>query len=138
MIARKELPRYLVGLHRAFLAVLEEIEPGKAGLADVLPGTRLPGRPLRDAVDEFRDRLIRARGLMPAWRCPEVEAEWGACVRGVQEAIDRADRLLARAEDPVGFEGLLGTVEQLLDSLDPFTAASERFRKLRRRVRRTD
>lgn len=138
MIGRKELPAHLAEPYRAFLAVLEEIEPGKAGLTDVLPSTRLPGRPLRDAVHEFRDRLTRAQGLMPGWRCPEVEDEWGACDGGVREAIDRADRLLARAEDPVGFEGLLGTVEQLLDPLDPFTVASERFRKLRRRGGRTD
>jgi hypothetical protein len=136
VIGRKELPAHLAEPYRAFLAVLEEIEPGKAGLADVLPGTRLPGRPLRDAVDEFRDRLVHAQGLMPGWRRPELEQEWGACDRGVQEAIDRADRLLARADDPVGFEGLLGTVEQLLDPLDPLGAASERFRKLRRRARR--
>jgi hypothetical protein len=38
----------------------------------------------------------------------------------------------------VGFEGLLGAVEQLMDPLDPFVAASERFRRLRQRVRRTD
>ena len=138
MIGRKELPAQLVGRHDAFRAVLVEIEPGKAGLADVLPGTRLPGRPLRDAVTEFRDHLIRAQDLMRAWRCPELEDEWRACDQGVQQAIQRAGRLLELPEDPVGFEGLLGTVEQLMDPLDPFVAAAERFRKLRQRVRRTD
>jgi len=138
VIGRKELPAHLVGRHDAFLAVLAEIEPGKAGLADVLPGTRLPGRPLQDAVTEFRDRLIRAQDLMPAWRCPDLEGEWRACDQGVRSAIGRAVRLLELPEDPVGFEGLLGTVEQLMDPLDPFVAASERFRRLRQRVRRTD
>jgi hypothetical protein len=62
-----------------------------------------------------------------------VEAEWTACSHGLALALERADRLLALEEDPVGFEGLLGTVEQLLDPLDPFVAADERFRSLRRR-----
>ncbi len=138
MIGRKELPAHLVARHDAFLAVLAEIEPGKAGLADVLPGTRLPGRPLRDAVTEFRDRLVHSEDLMPAWRCPEIEDEWRASDQGVRSAIDRATRLLELPEDPAGFEGLLGTVEQLMDPLDPFVSASERFRRLRQRVRRTD
>ena len=138
MIGRKELPAHLLAPYRAFLAVLEEVEPAKAGLADVLPGTRLPGRPLRDAVVEFRDRLGRAQGLMAAWRCPEVEPQWQACQRGLQEALDRADRLLGSSHDPEAFGGLLGAVEQLMDPLDPFVAAGERFRKLRRRGGRTD
>jgi hypothetical protein len=130
---RKELPEGPRAPYQAFLAVLEQLEPAKAGIADVLPTTRLPGRPLRDAVEEYRDRLARAHPLMPAWRCDEVRDEWEACARGLAEALCRADRLLAQPEDPVGFEGLLGTVEQLLDPLDPFGSAAERFWHLRRR-----
>jgi hypothetical protein len=133
---RKELPLDLVAPYGAFQRVLDEIEPAKSGVADVLPSTRLPGRPLNDAVGEYRRRLERATAAMPAWRCPEVETEWHACSDGLALALDRAGRLLAMDEDPVGFEGLLGTVEQLLDPLDPFAAAEERFRSLRRRVRR--
>lgn len=133
---RKELPAHLAARFRAFSDVLDEIEPGKAGLADVLPGTRLPGRPLRDAVEEYRRRLGNARPLMPRWRCPELEAEWQACNAGLDSAVDRADRILEAGHDPEGFERLLGTVEQLLDPLEPFVAAEERFRRLRRRVPR--
>ena len=57
---RKELPEHLRQPYAAFQAVLEEIEPAKAGIADVLPSTRLPGRPLNDAVEEYRTRLERA------------------------------------------------------------------------------
>ena len=67
---RKELPPELRAPYEAFHAVLDEIEPAKAGLADVLPSTRLPGRPLNDAVGEYRTRLVRATlgdgGLAPA------------------------------------------------------------------------
>jgi hypothetical protein len=138
MIGRKALPPHLQGSYRGFLAVLEEVEPAKAGLADVPPSTRLPGRPLRDAVEEYRERLGRARRVMPTWRAPELEDEWAACDRGLREGLGRADRLLASPEDPQGFEALLGAVEHLMDPLDPFEAAAERFRRLRRRARRTD
>jgi hypothetical protein len=130
---RKELPAELVEPYAAFLRVLDEIEPAKSGVADVLPSTRLPGRPLKDAVSEFRERLARASIAMPTWRCAAVETEWAACAEGLAQARDRADRVLSLDEDPIGFEGLLGTVEQLMDPLDPFVAADERFRALRRR-----
>ena len=132
---RKELPPELAEPYAAFHRVLDEIEPAKSGVTDVLPGTRLPGRPLNDAVGEFRERLERAAVSMPRWRCHEVEAEWSACAEGLAVALERADRLLGLDEDPVGFEGLLGTVEQLLDPLEPFGAAEQRFRSLRRRPR---
>lgn len=130
---RKELPRHLLDAQEAFHAVLHEVEPAKAGLADVLPSTRLPGRPLNDAVGEYRTRLERASRSMAGWRCPELEDAWRACADGLDVGIDRASRLLATDEDPPGFEGLLGTVEQLMDPLEPFAAAEERFRSLRRR-----
>jgi len=133
---RKELPTELRGSHDAFHAVLEEIEPAKAGLVDVLPSTRLPGRPLNDAVGEYRTRLVRATSAMAAWRRPEVEDVWQACTQGLAQGIERATRLLESDADPHGFEGLLGTVEQLMDPLDPFAGAEERFRALRRRPRR--
>ena len=75
---------------------------------------------------------------MPGWRCPELDAEWRACAEGLAEGIDRATRLLAMDEDPAGFEGLLGTVEQLMDPLDPFASAEERFGSLRRRPPRSN
>jgi hypothetical protein len=135
---RKELPAHLRAPAEAFQAVLAEIEPAKAGIADVLPGTRLPGRPLNDAVGEYRTRLRRATLAMDAWRCPDLEVAWQACVEGLAVGIDRATRLLELDEDPTGFEGLLGTVEQLMDPLDPFASAEERFRALRRKPRRSD
>ena len=133
---RKELPADLRAPYEAFHAVLDEIEPAKAGLADVLPGTRLPGRPLNDAVEEYRSRLQRATSAMATWRHPEVEDVWAACVDGLAVGIERATRVLALVDEPAGFEGLLGTVEQLMDPLDPFAAAEERFRTLRVRPRR--
>ncbi|HET9310005.1 MAG TPA: hypothetical protein VFP41_02130 [Actinomycetota bacterium] len=135
VLRRKRLPPDLVDPHEAFEAVLAEIEPAKEALTEVMPTTRLPGRPLPDALAEFEERLDRARQAMPAWRSPQVEAEWEACARGVDEARARATRLREDAPDLGGFEGLIWAVESLLDPLEPFAAAAGRFRSLRVSVR---
>lgn len=138
MIRRKEVPPELQPAFRAFSDVLEAIEPAKAAVADVLPGARLPGRPLNDALVEYRAGIDRGRAGMEAWRRPELEAEWQACSAGLRLAADRAATLVGHEEDPEGFEALLGTVQALIEPLDPFVAAAERFRSLRVRSRRSD
>jgi hypothetical protein len=135
---RRELPEHLRAPYRAFLEVVEILEPAKAGLTNVVPGARLPGRPLRDAVTEYLGALDGAGRAMATWRCPDVETEWRRCAEGLSEAAARAGRVLSAPGDPEGFQGLLWTVERLLDPLDPFVAAAERFSKLKRRRRRTD
>jgi hypothetical protein len=129
MFRRKALPDELVPSFRAFHDVLDEIEPAKAGLTEVVPGTRLPGRPLDDALAEFVARLTRARDLMPAWRRPELEDEWSACAEGLAIALDDA-------YEATGFGSLVGLVEGLLDPLEPFAQAEDRFASLRRRTER--
>jgi hypothetical protein len=138
VIGRKELPAELQPAFRAFSRVLEAIEPAKAAVADALPGTRLPGRPLNDALVEYRAGIERAEARMAAWRRPEVETEWRACAAGLRVAGERAAALLSADEDPEGFEALLGTVQGLIEPLDPFVAAAERFRSLKVRVRRSN
>lgn len=132
MFRRKRLPDALEPAYEAFEAVLEQIEPAKAGLADVLPGTRMPGRPLHDALAAYETGLTAAVPLMPAWRCPEVEEEWESCERALAAGLRRAATLRDVASEPEGFEALLGAVSSLIDALEPFADAEERFRGLRR------
>jgi hypothetical protein len=132
---RKRLPLDLEEPFEAFERVLAEIEPAKQALTEVMPTTRMPGRPLPDALSEFTDRLDRARLAMPAWRRPETERAWSACAAGIDEALGRARRLREDAPDLGGFEGLIWAVESLLDPLEPFREAAERFRSLRVAVR---
>jgi hypothetical protein len=131
MFRRKRLPEELEEAETAFGAVLEDLEPAKAALTDCMPTTRLPGRPLPDALIDYEDHLERARSLMPAWRRPETEEVWHACAAGLDEALELARRLREEAPELGGFEGLLGTVEELMDPLDPFEAAARRFHDLR-------
>jgi hypothetical protein len=132
---RRRLPDALAPAFEAFERVLGDVEPAKQALTEVMPTTRLPGRPLPDALAEFEERLAAAQGVMPAWRRPETESEWAACATGIDDALGRARRLREEAPDLGGFEGLIWTVEHLLDPLDPFEAAAERFRSLRVVVR---
>jgi hypothetical protein len=128
---RKRLPPELEAPYQAFERVLAEVEPAKEALTQVMPTTRLPGRPVPDALAEFAERLERARSEMPAWRSPESEREWLACAAGIDEALGRARRFREEAPDLGGFEGLLWAVEELLGPLEPFQTAAERFRSLR-------
>jgi hypothetical protein len=128
---RKRLPDELVGPHESFVQVLAQIEPAKEALTEVMPTTRLPGRPLPDALAEFERRLDAAREVMPGWRRGETEAVWTACDAGIAEALARARCMREDAPDIGGFEGLIWAVEELLDPLEPFRGAAEHFHSLR-------
>lgn len=130
ILRRKRSSPELRSSFAAFRDVLEHLEPAKAALTDVMPSTRMPGRPLPDALAEFEEGLERAEALMPVWRTPALESEWIACERGLVDAGERARRLREDAPELGGFEGLIGTVEQLMAPLDGFAAAAERFREL--------
>lgn len=130
ILRRRRLPEPLVPAYEAFEAVLAEVEPAKAALSSVMPTTRMPGRPLTDAVLEFEERLTRAGDAMPRWCVIELDREWSACDTGVAEALDRARRLRERAPDLGGFEGLIWAAGELLAPLEPFEAADRRFREL--------
>jgi hypothetical protein len=133
MFRRKRLPAELAPAFDAFRRLLDEIEPAKAGLTDIVPGSRLPGRPVGDALGEFVASVDRASALMSAWRRPELETVWSACADGLAEARADAAALLAEATEAAGFGDLLGIVERLLDRLEPFVDAEARFEDLRRR-----
>lgn len=111
--------------------MLAELEPAKAGLAEVMPTTRLPGRALPDAINEFEERLERAEASMPSWHVRELDDEWRACLEGLVDARRRARDLRLEAPELGGFEGLIWAVEQLLAPLEPFEHAEQRFRHLR-------
>jgi hypothetical protein len=131
ILRRRRLPPELADAFAAFGDVLAEVEPAKAALTEVMPTTRLPGRPLPDALAAFEDHLARAEDGMAAWRRPEVDAEWRACGEGVAAARERAERFRREAPDLGGFEGLIWAVEELLSPLEAFEAAERRFRDLR-------
>ena len=129
---RRELPADLRAAEHAFHAVLDLVEPAKAGLADVLPTTRMPGRPFGHALAEFVQRLEGAKHAMLAWQDGALQGSREACDAGLLEALDRAHRISSEGAEVEGFEALLGLVESLLDPLEPFADAELAFRDRRR------
>lgn len=132
LFRRKRLPASLETPYRAFLAVLEALERGKAALTESVPGTRLPGRPLAETLLEFEGSLREAEELMPGWREAEVEEAWRAAGAAIATCRSMSEQLRLRAEPPEGFEALIGTIGDLMAPLDAFATAEERFRALRR------
>ena len=129
-LRRERLPPELEVTFAAFRRVLDQIEPAKAALTEVMPTTRLPGRSLPDALLEFEEGVARARALMPTWRADAIEPAWSACDEGIDEALRRARRLREEAPELGGFEGLIWAVEELLGPLEVFASAAARFREL--------
>lgn len=130
ILRRKRSSPELQASFAAFRDVLAHLEPAKAALTEVMPTTRMPGRPLPDALAEFEQGVERAEALMPGWRAPTLEGEWIACERGLVEARERARRFRQDAPELGGFEGLIWAVEELMAPLDGFATAAERFRQL--------
>lgn len=130
-LRRRRLPEHLEAPAKAFDDLLPQLERARAALTGSVPGTRLPGRPLAETLSEFEDGLREVRDGMDAWRSADVEPEWEACSRGLDEALELADRVRTEGVQPEGFEGLIGLIGDLLLPLDAFERASTRFRELR-------
>jgi hypothetical protein len=130
-LRRRRLPEHLEAPAKAFDDLLPPLERARAALIGSVPGTRLPGRPLAETLSEFEDGLREVRDGMDAWRSADVEPEWEACSRGLDEALECADRVRTEGVQPEGFEGLIGLIGDLLVPLDAFERASTRFRELR-------
>ena len=130
-LRRRRLPEHLEAPAKAFDDLLPPLERARAALTGSVPGTRLPGRPLAETLSEFEDGLREVRDGMEAWRSADVEPEWEACSRGLDEALEFADRVRTEGVQPEGFEGLIGLIGDLLLPLDAFERASTRFRELR-------
>jgi hypothetical protein len=131
-LRRKRLPDELHEPLNGLRAVAVEIEAAKQAMTGTVPSTRSAGTPLAEGILELELRLAAAQELMPTWRRPELEAAWLACDEGIRESQDRARRLREDPPELEGFEGLIWAVDRLLEPLEAFEAAADRFRTLRR------
>ena len=109
MLRRKGVPEELRPAFESFRATVRTVDEAKRCMTAVVPTTRLPGRPLAEALAEFETLLCRARNEMDAWNAPEVRHEWRPADRAIADSQDRARRLRARASVPEGFETLIST-----------------------------
>lgn len=129
---RRKLPDNLLPPLEGLRAVVAEVEAAKDTMTGTVPSTRSSGTPLAEGIHELEQRLTAAQELMPTWRHPDLDDEWRACDEGIRESLERARRLREDPPDLGGFEGLIWAVDQLLEPLEAFEAAAERFRTLRR------
>lgn len=109
--------------------MVDTVEEAKNGLSAAAPGGRSAGIPLAEALAAFEQGLRDASASMPAWRRPEVAEVWTACQEGLQEAGGRAE-CLRLGDAPDGYEQLYGELGDLMEPLDSFIRAVERFREL--------
>lgn len=130
---RRRLPPELEAPFAAFRAIVGDLERAKDVVLTSVPTTRLAGRPLAETLAEFEESLNAVASGMDRWRAEAVEDAWEAARAGLDRSRVLAERLRLSAEMPVGFEALVGTIADLLDPLDAFEGAAERFRALRRR-----
>lgn len=98
-------------------------------LAAAAPGGRGEGVPLAQALAEFEWGLAEAGRSMPEWRADEMEEAWQACSSALLEASRRA-KALRLGEAPEGYEQLYTVLQELMEPLDPFAVALDRFREL--------
>lgn len=131
----RRIPDRLRPALEGFRRVVEHVELAKASLTEAVPTTRLPGRPLAEAILEFGDELRAAEGEMSSWRAVELTEVWSACSTALAEARSNAERMRLEGAAPVGFEALIGAIGDLLAPLDAFSGAADRFRDLRTRLR---
>jgi hypothetical protein len=132
ILRRRRVPEDVAAAWRAFESLIPAIERARGALASSVPGTRLPGRPLAEALLEEEQALAEVAAGMGSWRIHALEGEWQRAADGLAEARALAERVRVDAELPLGFEGLIGLIGDLLAPLDAFDEAAERFRDLRR------
>jgi hypothetical protein len=129
----RRLPERLRPALDGYREVLGHVDRAGRALTDAVPTTRLPGRPLAEALLAFEDELAAAERSMPSWRADGLEAVWRSCSGAIAEARRRAERLRLGAGEPRGFEGLIGSIGDVLAPLEAFELAGQRFRVLARR-----
>jgi hypothetical protein len=132
VIRRKRLPDDLLSPLEGLRSIVREVEAAKRAMTGTVPSTRSAGTSLAEGILELEQRLAAARILMPTWRHPDLEDQWRACHEGVRESLDRARQLREDPPELAGFEGLIWAVDRLLEPLEAFEAAADRFRTLRR------
>jgi hypothetical protein len=127
---RARLSPALADAERDYGATLAIVEEAKAALVATVRAGRAEGVPLADGLAVFETGVREAEGSMAAWRVPEMEFEWTGCLEALAESARLAERLRLEGS-PVIYEELIAEIADLLDPLDAFAAAGERFRKLK-------
>lgn len=126
---KPEVESHLRDALLSFRRTLSLVEEAKETLSAAAPGGRAAGVPLAEALAGFEQGLREAYASMPSWRRPQVMEAWTACRLSLEEAGRRAERFRL-ADPPEGYEQLYGELGDLMEPLDAFADAFDRFREL--------
>ena len=132
MFRRRRTPTVRPEVREAFEGfrrTVDLVEEAKRRLAGAAPGGRSAGTPLAEALSGFEVGLRAAAGAMADWRVAELDDAWAACSAGLDESLRRAERLRL-GEAPDGYEQLYGSLADLMDPLESFALALQRFRSV--------
>lgn len=87
------------------------------------------GVPLADGLAGFESELREAGRAMAGWRTADVEQTWQECSAALDEASRRSEALRL-GQTPSGYEELYTVLADLMEPLEAFAVALERFREL--------
>ena len=121
-------PEVLVA-SKAFDTTVAFVEEARRRLVAAAPVGRSAGAPLAGALAGFEEGLRAAAATMDSWRTDELEDVWAACSEALDESLRLAEALRL-GQVPEGYEQLYGTLGDLMDPLQAFANAFERFREL--------
>ena len=137
MLRRKALPAELSAAHEAFAAQAQRVEAARQALLSCLPDGRGRARaPLEVGIELLADEIDAVRPQMPAWRVAELEEAWRDCASAMDYARGRVDRALSIVGATDELHDLVAEVAALVQPLEAWADAEERWRALRRRAPR--
>lgn len=126
---KPDLPAHLHDAWWAFLDCAELIEGGRRVLLGVLPTGRVEPAPIAIGTDALRRALVDTRLWMPRWQIVEIDNEWQACLRALDEAdagLHAIDEVAASTNE---LEELLTAVQDVIEPLDTFADAERALRR---------
>jgi hypothetical protein len=122
-------PEHVERSYPSFRRCLELVEGAKEALAGAAPGGRVMGVPVAEALASFEDGLHEAAAIMASWRTSEVEEAWNRCEAAIRESLRRAEALRL-GPAPSGYEQLYTVLSDLMEPLEAFASALDRFHDL--------
>lgn len=133
MLPRRRLPPELAGAHDVFCSQAERIEQARQALLSCLPDSRGRARaPVEVGIDLLADELDAVLPHMEAWRVPELDAAWQTCAEATRAARQRVGRARSIVGDSDQLHDLVGQVAALVQPLETWADAEERWHALRR------
>jgi hypothetical protein len=133
MFRRKTMPSHLVRRWEAFQAQASRVEAARRALLGCLPVGRVDPAPVPVGLDLLSDELAAVRAEMDVWKTAEVAQAWEACRDAIDEALGAIPHAHEVAKASGELEELLGAVSDVVEPLEAWAAAEQRWRALRTR-----